>query len=60
MCTTFRDKVISTKEFYTCKHVLAARLAVLLGKVKVEAVKDDVFGFSLRMIKPMSTNSSDE
>ncbi|XP_031623193.1 zinc finger SWIM domain-containing protein 7-like [Contarinia nasturtii] len=60
MCKTFRDKVLNTNELYTCKHVLASRLCVLIGKVKVETKSDDAFIFSLQLIRPMSTIVADE
>lgn len=60
MCSAFREQVLNTNEAYTCKHVLAARLAVLLRKVKVEVVKDDVLSFSLQMIQPMSIIPANE
>lgn len=60
MCPTFRDQVIRTHESYTCKHVLAAKLALLLGKIKVESVKDDALTFALQMIKPMTTFPADD
>lgn len=56
MCSKFQEKVIDTAELYTCKHVLAAKLAHLIGNnIKVETVSDDVFTFSLQMLEP-STN----
>lgn len=54
MCAEFRDKVIATGELYTCCHVLAAKLAVLLDKVKIETCNDDAFAFSMQMIRPAS------
>lgn len=55
MCADFREKVIATGQLYTCNHVLAAKLAVLLGKPKIETSNDDAFSFSLRMIRPVSS-----
>lgn len=55
MCVEFRDKVIATGELYTCCHVLAAKLAVLLDKVKIETCNDDAFVYSLQMIRPVSS-----
>lgn len=60
MCPTFRHKVIIKNEFYTCKHVLAAKLALLIGKIKVSMITDDAFSFSIQMIKPIPTNLYDE
>ncbi|XP_055306028.1 zinc finger SWIM domain-containing protein 7-like [Sitodiplosis mosellana] len=54
MCTGFQEKVIHTNEQYTCKHVLAARIAGLIGKVKTETVANDVFTFSLQLIQATS------
>lgn len=55
MCADFRDKVItSSGQLYTCHHVLAAKLAVLLGKAKIETSNEDAFSFSLHMIRPVS------
>lgn len=54
MCADFREKVIATGELYTCHHVLAAKLAILLGKAKIETPNEDAFSFSLRMIRPLS------
>lgn len=56
MCTTFREKVLNTNELYTCGHVLAAKLAILLGKTKVETSPDDAFTYSLQMINPIVTD----
>lgn len=53
MCVTFREKVITNNEWYTCKHVLAAKLAKLTGKAKLETTTDDAFTFSMQMIKPV-------
>lgn len=53
-CSTFCEKVINSNDLYTCKHVLAAKLTLLTGTAKVETSSDDVFTFSLQMIKPIS------
>lgn len=53
-CSTFREQVINSDESYTCKHVLAAKLSIIIGSAKVETSADDVFTFSLQMIKPIS------
>lgn len=52
----FQSKVIHSSEEYTCKHVLAARLAGLIGKVKTVTVANDVFTFSLKLIESMTSN----
>lgn len=54
MCPTFREKVILTNELYVCQHVLAAKLAGLIGKIKIETASDDAVTFSLQLIVPMS------
>lgn len=54
MCVEFREKVIATGQLYTCYHVLAAKLALLLAKPKIETSNEDAFSFSLRMIRPVS------
>lgn len=54
MCAEFREKVIGAGDLYTCHHVLAAKLAILLDKAKIETPNDDAFSFSLRMIRPVS------
>lgn len=54
-CSIFHEKVILSNELYSCKHILAFRLASLIGKVKVrEASTDAAFAYSMRMIKPMT------
>lgn len=60
LCTEFQEKVITTSEQYTCKHVLAARLAGIINKVKIEKVSDDTFTFCLQMIKPTTLESHNE
>lgn len=54
MCADFREKVITSGQFYTCHHVLATKLAVLLGKAKTEITNEEAFSFSLHMIRPVS------
>lgn len=54
MCAEFREKVIGSRELYTCHHVLAAKLAGLLGKAEIKTSADDTFTFSLQMIRPLS------
>lgn len=51
MCTEFHDKVLGTRELYTCHHVLAAKLALLTGRIKIELHNDDAFTYSLQMIR---------
>lgn len=59
-CPTFHEKVIKSNELYTCKHVLAFKLAILTNKFKERTARNnDAFWFSIRMIKPMSTISAD-
>lgn len=60
MCPKFRQKVIAAKEVYTCKHVLAAKLALLIRKFKVETPIDDAFSFSIQLIKPQTTITLEE
>lgn len=55
MCAEFQKKVIATGELYTCCHVLAGKLAVLLGKITLEKCNDEAFTFSLQMIRPVSS-----
>lgn len=60
MCATFHHKVIIRNEFYTCKHVLAAKLALLIGKIKISTLSHDAFSLSIQMIKPITTNLLEE
>lgn len=60
MCMEFQEKVLLTSEQYTCKHVLAARLAGLIDKVKIEFETDDAFGVSIQLIQSTSFESIDE
>lgn len=60
-CITFKTKVIASNELYTCQHVLASKLALIIGKTKLKrAVTNEAFAFSIRMIKPMSTILTDD
>lgn len=49
-CQTFNEQVLQFKSQYTCKHILAAKLAVHLGKEKVEIIADDLFNFLIQQI----------
>lgn len=42
-CRTFRERVLQFGQQYTCKHVLAARLAKLIGKTSEDLMSDDTF-----------------
>lgn len=42
-CEAFQRGVILQKQSYTCKHILAARLATIIGKFTEEICTDDAF-----------------
>lgn len=44
-CKAFKHSVLATRTEYTCKHVLAARLAIILCRQKEEVISDDAFKF---------------
>lgn len=49
-CEDFRAEVLLTDNQYTCRHVLAAKLAIISGKIAVEIVADDLFNFLVQQI----------
>lgn len=54
-CHSFRIQVLQLQSQYTCKHVLAAKLAQLLDKQKEEILADDLFN---SLIEQISTQQS--
>lgn len=60
MCIEFQEKVLLCGEQYTCKHVLAARLAGLIDKIKIIFESDDEFNVSIQLIQPTSFESNDD
>lgn len=50
-CQAFQRKVLFEQQSFTCKHVLAAKLAQILGKVTEEIVTDDLFNFLIQLIQ---------
>lgn len=44
-CQSFKVDVLGKKSQPTCKHVLAARLAQLLGQLTEEVISDDTFNY---------------
>lgn len=41
-CKGFHQTVVKERQAYICKHILAARLAIILGKITEEAGSDDM------------------
>lgn len=44
-CETYRYSVVITQTASTCKHVLAAKLADILDRYKVEIISEDAFKY---------------
>lgn len=44
-CKAFKNTVLLLRTEYTCKHVLAAKLARILDRCTVETITDDNFNF---------------
>lgn len=44
-CKAFKNFVLLTTSEYTCKHVLATRLAIILQKQTEEVISEDAFKF---------------
>lgn len=49
-CKSFRTEVLAKDIQYTCKHVLASKLAIISGKFTTEIVSDDLFIFLIQQI----------
>lgn len=49
-CKAFTEYVIVNGDAYTCKHVLAAKLAIISGKQTEEVIADDLFNFLIQTI----------
>lgn len=49
-CQGFREDVLGNGEAYTCKHVLAAKLSLISGKVTEEEVEIDLFNIYIESI----------
>lgn len=49
-CEHFRHDVLLNDNQYTCKHVLATKLAIISGKISIETVADDLFNFLIQQI----------
>lgn len=49
-CKYFRENVLLNDTRYTCKHVLASKLAIISGKISIEIIADDLFNFLLQQI----------
>lgn len=49
-CDTFCCQVIDKCATFTCEHILAAKLAQLIGKIEIEIVSDDVLSLYLSSI----------
>lgn len=41
-CKAFHQKVAKERQAFFCKHILAARLAIILGKITEEPISDDM------------------
>jgi predicted nucleic acid-binding Zn finger protein len=50
-CYSFRFQVLKNQQAYTCKHVLAARIALILDRVQEEVVSEENFKYLLKLIK---------
>ncbi|XP_055853349.1 uncharacterized protein LOC129917058 [Episyrphus balteatus] len=53
-CTFFKDEILKAPEpaYYTCEHVIAARLARILNKLKIEILPKHKFNFIQKQIAP--------
>lgn len=41
-CKAFHQKVVKERQAFFCKHILGARLAIILGKITEEPISDDM------------------
>lgn len=55
-CKFFKHFVLATKAEYTCKHVLAAKLATILDRCKEEIISEDAFTFLITEVARDCTN----
>lgn len=49
-CKAFTENVVRIGDAYTCRHVLAAKLAIISGKQTEEVVSEDLFNFLIQTI----------
>lgn len=49
-CRYFRELVAQRHERFTCKHILATKLAIIGKQIQVEIVNDDLFSFLIKQI----------
>lgn len=55
-CNFFKHFVLAQQTEFTCKHVLAARLATILDRSKEEIITDDAFTFLITEVARDCTN----
>lgn len=55
-CESFKTEVLVGRTQYTCKHVLAAKLVTIIGRLKPELISDDQFNFLIQQIHQGETN----
>lgn len=49
-CQSFKHQVLHHRTQYTCKHVLAARIAQIFNKVEERVLTDDQFNFLMKNV----------